>query len=198
MRVLLRAARAAGGCGIALACCLWTSSTAQAQSDPVPPLPPVLEDVVHKGLIGKALDVVPMDLFKSERNKRIWDLKISHLGRNYDVVGVFNFDETRSRPTYLSWKDLGLLDEQPVHVYDFWHKEYLGAWENGITVDLLPASARALLSAVGEKSSDKTSSPCSASHTPLRPSPSATASAVCPRRSRCAWRLRKAFGSVPK
>jgi hypothetical protein len=46
-----------------------------------------------------AVDIVPMDLFKSERNKRIWDLKVNHLGRNYDVVGLFNFDETRPAPT---------------------------------------------------------------------------------------------------
>jgi len=91
-----------------------------------------------------AVDIVPTDLFKSERNKRIWDLKINHLGRNYDVVGVFNFDETRPRVTYLSWKDLGLPDDQPVHVYDFWNKEYLGAWEKGLSVDVLPASSRLL------------------------------------------------------
>jgi hypothetical protein len=91
-----------------------------------------------------AVDVVPMDLFKSDRNKRIWDLKINHLGRSYDVVGVFNFDEARTRPTYISWKDLGLSEERPVHVYDFWNQEYLGAWESGVTVDLSPASSRVL------------------------------------------------------
>ncbi len=91
-----------------------------------------------------AVDIVPMDLFKSERNKRIWDLKINHLGRSYDVVGVFNFDEARTRPTYVSWKDLGLPGDKPVHVYDFWNREYLGAWERGVTVDLSPASSRVL------------------------------------------------------
>ncbi len=91
-----------------------------------------------------AVDIVPMDLFKAERNKRIWDLKVSHLGRNYDVVGVFNFDEQRAVPTYVSWKDLGLPEGHAVHVYDFWNKEYLGAWEMGITVDLSPTSSRVL------------------------------------------------------
>ena len=52
-----------------------------------------------------------MDLFKSDRNKRIWDLKINHLGRSYDVVGVFNFDEVEKAPTYVSWKDLGLPED---------------------------------------------------------------------------------------
>jgi len=91
-----------------------------------------------------AVDIVPMDLFKSERSKRIWDLKINHLGRNYDVVGVFNFDENKQAATYVSWKDLGLPEDKPVHVYDFWNKEYLGAWAKGVSVDLLPASARVL------------------------------------------------------
>lgn len=91
-----------------------------------------------------AVDIVPMDLFKSERNKRIWDLKVNHLGRNYDVVGVFNFDETRPSPIYVGWKDLGLPEDQPVHVFDFWNKEYLGAWEKGVSLDLAPASTRVL------------------------------------------------------
>jgi len=83
-----------------------------------------------------AVDIRPLDLFKYERNKHIWDLKINHLGRSYDVVGVFNFDEAKSTPRYLSWKELGLADDKPVHVFDFWNKEYLGAWEHGFTVDL--------------------------------------------------------------
>jgi hypothetical protein len=91
-----------------------------------------------------AVDIVPMDLFKSDRNKRIWDLKVNHLGRNYDVVGLFNFDETKAAPTYVSWKDLGLPEDKLVHVFDFWNKEYLGAWENGVSLELAPASTRVL------------------------------------------------------
>lgn len=91
-----------------------------------------------------AVDTRPLDLFKSPRNKRIWDLKVNHLDRKYDVVGVFNFDETKQAPTYVGWKDLGLPENKPVHVFDFWNKEYLGAFEKGITIDLLPTSARLL------------------------------------------------------
>lgn len=91
-----------------------------------------------------AVDIVPMDLFKSDRNKRIWDLKVNHLGRNYDVVGVFNFDESKATPIYVGWKDLGFPEDRLIHVFDFWQKEYLGAWEGGISVDLLPASSRVL------------------------------------------------------
>jgi len=92
-----------------------------------------------------AVDVRPLDLFKSERNKRVFDLKVNQHGRSYDVVGLFNFDEARPAPTYVSWKDLGLPSGAAVHVFDFWNKEYLGAWEGGISVDLLPASCRVLM-----------------------------------------------------
>ena len=91
-----------------------------------------------------AVDIRPLDLFSAERNKRIWDLKINHLGRQYDVVGLFNFDESKTIASYVSWKDLGLRDDRPVHVFDFWNKEYLGAWEKGISLELLPASTRVL------------------------------------------------------
>ena len=91
-----------------------------------------------------AVDIRPLDLFSADRNKRIWDLKVNHLNRQYDVVGVFNFDDTKTVPTYVSWKDLGLAAGTRVHVYDFWNKEYLGAWEAGISVEVMPASTRLL------------------------------------------------------
>lgn len=91
-----------------------------------------------------AVDIRPLDLFPARQNKRIWDLKINHLGRNYDVVGVFNFDEGKSEKVYLNWKELGIPDRGPVHVFDFWNKEYLGAWEAGMAVDVSPTSCRVL------------------------------------------------------
>jgi hypothetical protein len=91
-----------------------------------------------------AVDIRPLDLFSSDRNKRIWDLKINHLGRQYDVVGVFNFDESKANAAYVGWKDLGLPETGLVHVFDFWNNEYLGAWEKGISVDLPPTSTKAL------------------------------------------------------
>lgn len=91
-----------------------------------------------------AVDVRPLDLFRHERNKRVWDLKVKHLGRGYDVVGVFNYDETRTQATHVGWNDLGLEADRPVHVFDFWNGEYLGAWERGVTVELQPASCRVL------------------------------------------------------
>jgi NPCBM/NEW2 domain-containing protein/melibiase-like protein/alpha galactosidase C-like protein len=91
-----------------------------------------------------AVDIRPLDLFPAERNKQILDLKIKQLGRSYDVVGLFNYDETKSEQMSLNWKDLGLPENVPVHVYDFWNNEYLGAWEQGMTLNLSPTSCRVL------------------------------------------------------
>lgn len=91
-----------------------------------------------------AVDIRPLDLFPSQRNKRVWDLKVNHLGRNYDVVGVFNFETEKSAPIRLSWQELGLPADRPVHVFDFWNAEYLGAWEAGMVAETAPASCRVL------------------------------------------------------
>ncbi|HEV8370171.1 MAG TPA: NPCBM/NEW2 domain-containing protein [Pyrinomonadaceae bacterium] len=91
-----------------------------------------------------AVDIRPLDLFPAERNKQILDLKINHLGRNYDVVGLFNYDEAKSEQINLNWKDLDLPENSPIHVYDFWNNEYLGAWEHGMTFNLSPTSCRVL------------------------------------------------------
>jgi hypothetical protein len=91
-----------------------------------------------------ATDIRPLDLFPSERYKRIWDLKINHRGRKYDVVGVFNFNESKSERTLLKWKDLGLSEDQRIHVFDFWNREYLGAWREGMQIEVPPTSCRVL------------------------------------------------------
>jgi hypothetical protein len=91
-----------------------------------------------------AANIRPLDLFPAGRNKRIWDLKVNHLGRQYDEVGVFDFSDVNSERTRLSWKDLGLPSQTAVHVFDFWNKEYLGAWAEGMMVETAPASCRLL------------------------------------------------------
>ncbi len=91
-----------------------------------------------------AVDIRPLDLFPTERSKRIWDLKVNHLGRNYDVVGVFNFNQGKAERTFLRWADLGLPGGEPVHVFDFWNKDYLGAWAEGMVVETAPTSCRVL------------------------------------------------------
>lgn len=91
-----------------------------------------------------AQDIRPLDLFPSKTLKHIWDLKINHLGRNYDVVGLFDFNKTKSKTMFLKWKDLGYSDTSLIQVFDFWNKEYLGAWRKGMAVTISPTSCRVL------------------------------------------------------
>ncbi|MBC7360726.1 MAG: NPCBM/NEW2 domain-containing protein [Candidatus Aminicenantes bacterium] len=91
-----------------------------------------------------AVDIRPLDLFPSSRYKKIWDLKINHLERQYDVVGCFNYDQEKTTGIELRWADLGLEEKARYHVYDFWNKEYLGCWEKGFYVEVPPASVRVL------------------------------------------------------
>jgi dipeptidyl aminopeptidase/acylaminoacyl peptidase len=94
--------------------------------------------------ICPAVDIRPLDLFPTDRDKRIWDLKVSLYGYNYDVVGLFNYDEAQAEQLQLKWSKLGLKADGPVHVYDYWNQEYLGAWEAGMFVDVSPTSCRVL------------------------------------------------------
>lgn len=91
-----------------------------------------------------ALDVRPLDLFPSLRTKHVWDLKVKHLSRSYDVVGLFNFDREQASAVALSWTELGLDESKPVHIFDFWNDEYLGSYEKGFSVEIAPASCRVL------------------------------------------------------
>ena len=111
-------------------------------SDRLPDLSPERVELLRR--VYPAADIRPLDLFPSDRNKRIWDLKINHLGRDYDVVGIFNFNPERAEQTRLNWQELGLPEHQPVHVFDFWNQEYLGAWSAGMVVAASPTSCRVL------------------------------------------------------
>lgn len=91
-----------------------------------------------------AVDIRPLDLFPSKNRKKIWDLKIKHLDRNYDVVSIFNFNTDQTSYNYVKWSEIGLPDTIPVHVFDFWNKEYLGAWKKGMSFDINPTSCRLL------------------------------------------------------
>ncbi|MHC1730623.1 MAG: NPCBM/NEW2 domain-containing protein [Bacteroidales bacterium] len=91
-----------------------------------------------------AVDIRPLDLFPAGTRKRIWDLKVNHLGRQYDVTGLFNFDALKPVTLNLNWKELGIEATAPVHVFDYWNGEYMGAWESGIGLEIMPASVRVL------------------------------------------------------
>lgn len=112
-------------------------------SDRLPDLPPSRVEMLKR--IFPATDIRPLDLFKPDNlRKTIWDLKVNHLGRRYDVVGLFNYDTQKPRTVHLKWQTLGLDPERAYHVYDFWGRAYLGAWEQGVFLDVPPADVRVM------------------------------------------------------
>ncbi len=99
-------------------------------------------DMMRK--VYPAVDIRPLDLFPAGSRKRIWDLKVNHLDRRYDVAGLFNFDASKPVTLALNWKELGIEANGPVHVFDYWNGEYMGNWESGISLEIMPASVRVL------------------------------------------------------
>jgi hypothetical protein len=92
-----------------------------------------------------ATDIRPLDLYRpGNTRKPLMDLKVSHLGRDYDVVGVFNYDAQESSNHLLSWGALGLDSTALYHVYDFWNGTYYGAWEHGVFIDVPPGDVRVI------------------------------------------------------
>lgn len=91
-----------------------------------------------------AVDIRPVDLFPSDKMKTVWDLKVNHLGRQYDVVGLFNYDENELTQKVLEFSELGLDDSKRYHVFDFWNNEYLGCWEKAVAFEIPPTSCRVI------------------------------------------------------
>jgi hypothetical protein len=128
---------------IALAWATLQGLTGQAlmASDRMYALPKQRVEILKK--IYPAVDIRPMDLFPSNAYKKIWDLKISHLGRNYDVVAVFNFTD-KEEGELLNFSQLGLKKSSLYHVFDFWNQEYLGSWKGGYYVKVPARGVRVL------------------------------------------------------
>lgn len=92
-----------------------------------------------------ATDIRPLDLYRpANTRKPLIDLKVSHLGRDYDVVGVFNYDAEESSNRLLSWSALGLDSTAMYHVYDFWNGTYYGSWKHGVFIDVPAGDVRVI------------------------------------------------------
>jgi alpha-galactosidase len=108
--------------------------------DRLPDLAPDRVSLMKK--VSPAAPIMPFDLFPSPRQKSTFDLKVNRLGRAYDVVGTFNYDETKQLVTRLDFKALGLDPARRHHVYDFWNEDYLGLCEAGVFLEVPPAACR--------------------------------------------------------
>jgi hypothetical protein len=112
-------------------------------NDRLPDLPASRVEMLER--VFPATDVRALDLYRPENTRKsIVDLKVLHLDRSYDVIGVFNFSEDTQLGRHVSWAELGLPPDQAHHVYDFWSGVYLGAWQGGVFVDVPATDVRVL------------------------------------------------------
>jgi hypothetical protein len=119
------------------------SGQALMSSDRLPDLPQSRVELLKR--VYPAVDIRPLDLYRPTNvRKPLMDLKVHHLNRDYDIVGVFNYDDQRVESRMLSWRALGLDEAKPYHVYDFWSGVYLGEWDRGVFVNVPPADVRVL------------------------------------------------------
>lgn len=141
--VLLVRAPMRDGTARAWATVLGLTGQALMSSDRLTDLPESRVELLRR--VYPAVDIRPLDLFRpANARKPIIDLKVSHLGRDYDVVGVFNYDPDSTTNRLLSWGTLGLDSTATYHVYDFWNGTYYGAWERGVFIDVPPADVRVI------------------------------------------------------
>lgn len=131
--------------GLARSWATMTALTGQSlmANDRLPDLPPSRVKMLKQ--VFPATDIRALDLYRPENTRKsVVDLKVSHLGRSYDVVGVFNFGETAQPGRHVAWAELGLDPERAYHVFDFWSGVYLGPWQGGVFVDVPASDVRVL------------------------------------------------------
>jgi hypothetical protein len=127
----------------AWATALGLTGQALMSSDRLTDLPEERVELLRR--VYPAVDIRPLDLYRpANARKPIIDLKVNHLGRTYDVVGIFNYDTDRSANRHLAWRALGLDSTAAYHVFDFWNGTYYGAWHDGVFIDVPPADVRVL------------------------------------------------------
>ncbi len=108
--------------------------------DRMPDLGPERVSILKK--ISPAADIRPFDLFPSQRLKTVFDLKVNHMGRHYDIVAVFNYDESVQSVESVDFKSVGLDPSRRFHAYDFWNRDYLGVYDAGLFLEVPPAACR--------------------------------------------------------
>ena len=110
--------------------------------DRLPDLAPERVKLIKK--IAPAAPIRPFDLFPAEQHKPLFDLKVNHRGRAYDVVAAFNYDDRVPTVVRVDFAKMGLDPARRWHVYDFWAGDYLGLCDVGVFVEVPAAACRVL------------------------------------------------------
>jgi len=84
-------------------------------------------------------DVHPLDLWPIPDLKPVWDLKIRRPFASWDVVSVFNWEDS-AHDYRLSMADLGLDPHKDYLVYEFWSRKLLGVRRGAVELSAGPRS----------------------------------------------------------
>ena len=83
----------------------------------------------------------PVDLFSTSVPK-IWLLPLESEAGRWDIVGVFNWDDTLRQQTRLDFSALGLQDTSYYTVYDYWQDRYYGTARGHLDIAVAPGGVR--------------------------------------------------------
>jgi len=85
----------------------------------------------------------PLDLFERELPS-LWHMHCRHDAGQWDVVGVFNFEDKPQERT-IDLEALGLPAGAGVVAFEFWEEKLLGVYKDRVTLALAPHTARIVL-----------------------------------------------------
>lgn len=85
----------------------------------------------------------PIDLFQ-EAEPRIWHLPVRTGAGAWDIVGLFNWNESQATTISVPLDAFGIDPRLFYTVYDFWPQQYLGTLTGKLDVEVPPASVRLL------------------------------------------------------
>jgi hypothetical protein len=74
---------------------------------------------------------------------KIWNLPVKKKSEQWNVVGVFNWENSPQKIS-VPFEKLGLLPDQKYVVYESWGEELLGEFQDGVELELQPTSSKIL------------------------------------------------------
>lgn len=101
--------------------------------EPFAELSPAEVGILRKLLPSPESPARPMDLFQ-EGPPRIWYLPLRTNAGEWQIIGVFNWDETQPQTVPISFANLGLDPAAYYTVYDFWQEQYHGTAQGWLEV----------------------------------------------------------------
>ena len=82
--------------------------------------------------------------FYDDDYPQIWDLKVNASFESWNVVGIFNWSDEPQDISF-DFEQLGLSPSNSFLVHEFWSKEYIGEFQQNVTLlDMSPRSVKLL------------------------------------------------------